>query len=129
MASTATEHAESSTATEHAESPEDPETRWFKALALDLLSNETEHGSRRIPAVSLVSRLLLTPLLQSMVLVGSRSELGLPTFSSATATERGSRRIPAVSLDCQLLHCQSLLSSKMQMQGGERERGEKREAG
>ena len=49
VASTATEHAESSTATEHAESPEDPETRWFKALALDLLSNETEHGSRRIP--------------------------------------------------------------------------------
>ena len=39
VASTATEHAESSTATAHPESSEDRETRWFKSLALDLLSN------------------------------------------------------------------------------------------
>ena len=38
--STATEHAKSSTATECAQFSEDPETRWYKVLALDLLSNE-----------------------------------------------------------------------------------------
>ncbi len=40
----------------------------------------TEHGSRRIPAVSLDCKLFLAPLLQSIALVGSPKEAWIANF-------------------------------------------------